>query len=106
MREALRHVATGRGRSQTSEPHSTVVYVICGTGPDAARLARTEVEFWKLDPADGRAVHGSAEEIAAGARRWIDAGADTIVFQPHPDADLDEFIDVIGAARPLIVGSS
>jgi alkanesulfonate monooxygenase SsuD/methylene tetrahydromethanopterin reductase-like flavin-dependent oxidoreductase (luciferase family) len=102
LREALEHVATGRAKGEASEPHSTVVYLICGTGPDAARQARDEVEFWKLDPTDDRAVYGSAEDIAAGANRWIDAGADTIVFQPPADADIEEFVGVIGAVRPLI----
>ena len=102
LREALEHVATGRAKGEASERHSTVVYLICGTGPDAARQARGEVEFWKLDPTDDRAVYGSAQDIASGANRWIDAGADTIVFQPPADADIEEFVGVIGMVRPLI----
>lgn len=104
LREALRHVATGRAKSQASKPHSNIVYLICATGKDAEQQARDEVVFWKLDPADDRAVYGSAEDIASGARRWIDAGADTIVFQPHAAADLDEFIDTVAQVQPLISG--
>jgi len=102
LRQALGHVATGRAKGEASERHSAVVYLICGTGQDAARQARDEVAFWELDPADDRAVYGSAEDIAAGAKRWIDAGADTIVFQPPADVDIEEFIGVIGQVRPLI----
>jgi alkanesulfonate monooxygenase SsuD/methylene tetrahydromethanopterin reductase-like flavin-dependent oxidoreductase (luciferase family) len=102
LSEALRHVATGRAKREASVPHSTVVYVICGTGADAARRAHDEVVFWELDPAQDRAVHGSAEDIAAAATRWIDAGADTIVFQPPADVDIQEFVGVIGGVHPLI----
>ena len=79
------------------------MYLICATGPDGEQQARDEVAFWELDADEDRAVYGSAAEIAAGAQRWIDAGADTIVFQPRPDADLEEFVDVVGRqVRPLI----
>jgi alkanesulfonate monooxygenase SsuD/methylene tetrahydromethanopterin reductase-like flavin-dependent oxidoreductase (luciferase family) len=105
LRAAGRHIDAGRAKSPASREHSTVVYLICGTGSDAAQQAHDEVEFWKLDPSEDRAVHGSAEDIAAGTGRWIDAGADTIVFQPRADADFDAFVDVIGRqVRPLITG--
>jgi alkanesulfonate monooxygenase SsuD/methylene tetrahydromethanopterin reductase-like flavin-dependent oxidoreductase (luciferase family) len=102
LREALAHVATGRAKSDASVAHSTVVYLICGTGPDAARQAHDEVAYWKLNPADDRAVYGSPKDIAAGATRWIDAGADTIVFQPPAGVDIEEFVDVIGRVKPMI----
>lgn len=103
LREAMRHVATGRAKGTASHRHSTVVYLICATGPDAAKQARDEVEFWKLDPAEDRAVYGTPQEIAAGAARWIDAGADTVIFQPSADTDPEEFVDVIGRqVQPLI----
>jgi alkanesulfonate monooxygenase SsuD/methylene tetrahydromethanopterin reductase-like flavin-dependent oxidoreductase (luciferase family) len=53
---------------------------------------------------DDVSVVGGAEVLAAGARRWIDAGADTVVFQPTPDdPDLEGFIRLIGEqVRPLI----
>ena len=62
--------------------------------------------FWELDPSEDRAVYGSAADIAAAAQRWIDAGADSIVFQPRPDADIEQFVDVIGRqVRPLITAT-
>ena len=49
------------------------------------------------------AAYGTPEEIAAAATRWIDAGADTIVFQPAADADIEAFVGVIGNhVQPLI----
>jgi alkanesulfonate monooxygenase SsuD/methylene tetrahydromethanopterin reductase-like flavin-dependent oxidoreductase (luciferase family) len=105
LREGLRHVNTGRAETGARQPHSTIVYLICATGPNAEQQARDEVAFWELDPDEDRAVWGSAEEIAAGTQRWIDAGADTIVFQPHANADIEEYVSLIGTqVRPLITG--
>ena len=106
LREALRHVTTGCAKSAAPQVHSTVLYLICATGPDAEQQARDEVAFWELDPSEDRAVYGSAADIAAAAHRWIDAGADSIVFQPRPDADIEQFVDVIGRqVRPLITAT-
>jgi alkanesulfonate monooxygenase SsuD/methylene tetrahydromethanopterin reductase-like flavin-dependent oxidoreductase (luciferase family) len=106
LREALQHVATGRAKSDAPQAHSTVLYLICATGPDAEQQARDEVVLWELDPSEDRAVYGSAADIAAAAQRWIDAGADSLVFQPRPDADIEQFVDVIGRrVRPLITAT-
>jgi alkanesulfonate monooxygenase SsuD/methylene tetrahydromethanopterin reductase-like flavin-dependent oxidoreductase (luciferase family) len=77
--------------------------VICATGPDAERQVRDELAYWKLDESRDVAAFGTPEEIAAAARRWIDAGADTIVFQPPGDDDIESFVGVIGQrVQPLI----
>ena len=74
------------------------------TGPDAAARMAAEGERWGYDNVDDVSVVGDAAALAAGARRWIDAGADTIVFQPTPDdPDLEGFIRLIAQdVRPLI----
>jgi alkanesulfonate monooxygenase SsuD/methylene tetrahydromethanopterin reductase-like flavin-dependent oxidoreductase (luciferase family) len=106
LRAALQHIAAGYANSDAIERHSTVVYVICATGPDAARQVRDELAYWKLDPSQDLAAYGTAGEIAAAATRWIDAGADTIVFQPPADVDVEEFVGVIGRhVQPLIATS-
>ena len=62
-----------------------IVYLHCATGPDAdARLAAVYARQEYTDVAD-RGLSGSAAQVAAGARRWIDAGADTVVLQPTED---------------------
>ncbi len=63
-----------------------------------------ECERWGHTNVDDVSVVGDAAAIAAGARRWIDAGADTVVFQPTPDdPDLEGFIRLIAReVRPLI----
>jgi alkanesulfonate monooxygenase SsuD/methylene tetrahydromethanopterin reductase-like flavin-dependent oxidoreductase (luciferase family) len=106
LRDALGHIAAGYTNSDGAERHSTVVYVVCATGPDAARRVRDELEHWQLDGSQDLAAYGTPEEIAAAATRWIDAGADTIVFQPPGDVDVEEFVGVIGRhVQPLIATS-
>src|SRR4051794_9832720 len=103
LREALRHVAGGVAKRTAPESHSTVVYLICATGRDASRQVQDELAYWELDASQDLAVYGTAEEIAAGAARWVDAGADAIVFQPTAETDFEAFIDLIGRqVRPLL----
>ena len=106
LRDALRHIADGHANSNGNKRHSTVVYVVCAAGPDAARQVRDELAYWQLDDSLDLAAYGTAEEIAAAATRWIDAGADTIVFQPSADVDVEEFVGFIGRdVQPLIATS-
>ena len=87
-----------------NDANRVVVYVHAATGPDAAARMAAEGERWGYDNVDDVSVVGDAAALAAGARRWIDAGADTIVFQPTPDdPDLEGFIRLIAQdVRPLI----
>ena len=65
-----------------------VVNLLAATGPDA--LDRVTRELHRFgDTPDGPvadlAVAGDAHEVAAGARRWFDAGATTVLLQPALD---------------------
>jgi alkanesulfonate monooxygenase SsuD/methylene tetrahydromethanopterin reductase-like flavin-dependent oxidoreductase (luciferase family) len=105
VRDARQHILKGIAKRFEPQPHSIVVYLVCTTGPDAARQARDELARWQFDPSQDLAAYGTPDEISAAAARWIDAGADTIVFQPPADADIDAFVGVIGEhVRPLIAG--
>jgi alkanesulfonate monooxygenase SsuD/methylene tetrahydromethanopterin reductase-like flavin-dependent oxidoreductase (luciferase family) len=105
VREARRHILEGMAKRAQPQPHSIVVYLVCTTGRDAAGRARGELAHWEFDPSQDLAAYGAPDEIAGATRRWIDAGADTIVFQPPADEDVDAFFGVIGQdVRPLIVG--
>ncbi|WP_123024234.1 LLM class flavin-dependent oxidoreductase [Mycolicibacterium stellerae] len=107
LRDALRHVAAGAADHGGVKRHSTVIYVICASGPDAARQVRDELAYWNLDGSQDVAAYGKAEDIAAAAERWIDAGADTIVFQPPADVDAEDFVGVIGRdVQPLLIPPS
>jgi len=103
VRKVRQHILAGIAKHTEPKTHSTVVYVVCATGPDAARQVQDEVAFWKYDATQDVAAYGTPEEIATAAQRWIDAGADTIVFQPSPAVDIEEFVGVIGSqVQPLI----
>jgi alkanesulfonate monooxygenase SsuD/methylene tetrahydromethanopterin reductase-like flavin-dependent oxidoreductase (luciferase family) len=74
VRAALGHIA--------AKDHRMVVFVPAAIGAGAAeRSARAQQKWGADDPG----VFGSAHDIAAGIRRWTDAGADTVVLQPLDD---------------------
>ncbi|KAA0081856.1 LLM class flavin-dependent oxidoreductase [Mycolicibacterium sp. P9-64] len=105
MRESLVHVNSGRARRSTPSPHSVAVYVVCATGPDAEAVAQHEVRQQDFEWSDDIAAFGTAAEIAAAARRWVAAGADTVVLQPPSDADTDvaSFAAFLGSeVQPLL----
>ena len=99
LRAALGHITDGAAGAQ----RSVVTYLLCTTGPTAADDLRAEAEFWKLDPSEDVGVFGDAAAIALGARRWVDAGADTVVLQPTASADVEEFVRFVAAeVQPLL----
>lgn len=78
LREAVGHIRNGQLRRADPAPHAVVVYVECVAGQ-------------------------SGSQIAAAAGPWVDAGADTIVFQCGPDTDIAEFVAMIGSeVQPLM----
>jgi len=55
----------------------------------------------------GLDARNTAAEIATAARRWVSAGADTVVLQPPSDAatDVASFATFIGSeVQPLLKG--
>lgn len=92
-------------RAQIGNPtNHVVVYVHAATGPDAAARTAAEGERWGYQNVADVSIVGDATAFAEGAHRWIDAGADTVVFQPTPDdPDLEGFIRLVAQeVRPLI----
>jgi alkanesulfonate monooxygenase SsuD/methylene tetrahydromethanopterin reductase-like flavin-dependent oxidoreductase (luciferase family) len=86
--------------------HSVVVFIPCVIGPDADELIRREIAHWGFDetrPATDFAVYGEPAEIAAATRRWVSAGAGTVILQPTAEADIRAFVDIVGTQiRPLL----
>ncbi|MGV9796545.1 LLM class flavin-dependent oxidoreductase [Mycobacterium sp. NPDC003449] len=101
VREAVAQVRAGAGHAESS----IVTYLLCATGPDSR--SALAAEYRRLGGAESSdiGVHGSAEEIAAGARRWVDAGATTVVLQPTIDTDIEQFVAFVGErVRPALQG--
>lgn len=103
VRDARRLVTEGRAAGSRAGPHPIVVYLLAATGPGAAgRLAAERRSGLAAVPGTG--VAGDAHEVAAGVRRWADAGADVVVLQPTPDEpDPEGFVRFVAEqVRPLV----
>jgi alkanesulfonate monooxygenase SsuD/methylene tetrahydromethanopterin reductase-like flavin-dependent oxidoreductase (luciferase family) len=95
LRDAVAHIRAGTALRDTSSPHSVTTYLPCATGPDARRRATADLDS-QADANGPVAAYGTSAEIADAARLWVDAGADTIVFQPPADEDFARFTSFIG----------
>lgn len=93
LRSAISHIRAGTER----ERHSVVTYLLCTTGPHAQQDLHDEIAHWGFDLDADIGVAGTAQDIATAAQRWIDAGTDTIVFQPRAAEPIEEFVAFIGA---------
>ncbi|WP_033345945.1 LLM class flavin-dependent oxidoreductase [Catenuloplanes japonicus] len=104
-RRAKALVEEGRATAGRDPAHRLAVYVPAATGDDhAERLARWHASWGMTDPVEDISVSGDAATIAAGLRRWVDAGADTIVLQPTADEpDPEGFVRFVAReVRPLL----
>jgi alkanesulfonate monooxygenase SsuD/methylene tetrahydromethanopterin reductase-like flavin-dependent oxidoreductase (luciferase family) len=104
VRAARQAIDRGRASAGKAHPHPVTVFLIAATGIDAEERLRREYAEWKLDPAKEVGVGGDASEVAAGIRRWHEAGADTVVLQPTADEpDVEGFVRfVTDEVRPLL----
>jgi alkanesulfonate monooxygenase SsuD/methylene tetrahydromethanopterin reductase-like flavin-dependent oxidoreductase (luciferase family) len=85
-------VRAARGHIAADE-HRVVVFLQTATGPDAAARLTDEV-----------GLAGDAATIAAGVRRWAEAGADAVILQPTQDEpDPVGFVRFVAEeVRPLV----
>jgi alkanesulfonate monooxygenase SsuD/methylene tetrahydromethanopterin reductase-like flavin-dependent oxidoreductase (luciferase family) len=95
VRRAIGHVESGR--DARAEPFSTVMFLVCAPGADAQPRLERAATTWNIDPAAEFGVGGTVDEIVAGVSAYLDAGVDTVVFQPTGTAsEMNEFITAIG----------
>ena len=98
-------IEEGRAKAGRTTPYTLAVYLIAATGADQLERRQRAHETWQLkDPVEDVTVGGDATAVAASLRRWIDAGADTIVLQPTADEPSPEdFVRFIATElRPLV----
>jgi Coenzyme F420-dependent N5,N10-methylene tetrahydromethanopterin reductase and related flavin-dependent oxidoreductases len=105
VRRARRLIDEGRrAAGRTAGHHRVVVYLHTATGTDAAARLRAEIEANGEDPVTGHGVAGDADTVARAVRRFVDAGADTVVLQPTADEpDPEGFVRFAAErVRPLL----
>ena len=85
VRAARALVDEGRASAGRTDPHAIVQYLHAATGAGAAdRLAAAYAKNGYPDDVD-RGVCGSAAEVADGVRRWVEAGATSVILEPTAD---------------------
>ncbi|MBW9093398.1 LLM class flavin-dependent oxidoreductase [Microbacterium jejuense] len=98
---AIRDARTQAGRGGG---HDVVAYVVTAFGADAEARAIADVGD-KSDPAE-RALWGDPAQVAAGARRFFDAGVDDVVLLPASRGDIAEFYRASGEVARLVAGAA
>ncbi|MFI5840664.1 LLM class flavin-dependent oxidoreductase [Catenuloplanes sp. NPDC051500] len=104
-RRAKELVEEGRAAAGRDPAHQLAVYLPTASGDGhAERLARWAAEWGMTQPLEDISVSGDAAAVAAGIRRWVDAGADTVVLQPTTDEPSpEEFVRFVAReVRPLV----
>lgn len=101
--ETVRQAHAEAGRTGDFQ---VVVSIPVAVGPDAERRVRDWLPTWNLpdDPATYSVYGQSADEIAAGLRRFADLGATTVVAQPlESEPDPESLVAFLGAeVTPLL----
>ncbi|MBJ7336880.1 LLM class flavin-dependent oxidoreductase [Mycolicibacterium sp.] len=101
VHDALGHVAAGRAEAgPRARPFTTLLFLVCAPGEDAARRLAEEAVRQEVPPEDVFGVGGTAEQISAGLTPYREAGVDTIALQPLGSMDvMTEFIAAAGHVR-------
>ena len=103
VRRARTLIDEGRANGAGTADHRVIVYVLMATGDRAEERMEAELGRWNFNSGLDLAITGDAPAVAAGVRRWAEAGADTVVLQPTVDADPEHFVEFVGReVRPLV----
>jgi alkanesulfonate monooxygenase SsuD/methylene tetrahydromethanopterin reductase-like flavin-dependent oxidoreductase (luciferase family) len=85
VRQARELIEAGQATGGRRGTVPVAVYVHAATGPGAPERMEAERVRWGYPSMDDVGVQGDAPAIAAGVRRFAEAGAGTVVLQPTPD---------------------
>lgn len=91
-------------RDALEQDPEVVTSILVATGDDAEERVRADLAAVDNEPAPGRAVTGSAAEIADGIRQHARLGATTVVVVPTADEpDVAGLVELLGReVRPLL----
>jgi alkanesulfonate monooxygenase SsuD/methylene tetrahydromethanopterin reductase-like flavin-dependent oxidoreductase (luciferase family) len=93
VRHARTLVDEGRAAAGRTDEQPIVVYLMAATGADAEERLEREMRLWDVEPGPDMGVAGDADAVAAAVRRWVEAGADSVILQPtRDDPDLEGFV--------------
>jgi alkanesulfonate monooxygenase SsuD/methylene tetrahydromethanopterin reductase-like flavin-dependent oxidoreductase (luciferase family) len=107
MRDVLQVVDRSRVAAGRTGGHHVTAYVLAATGANAADRVDRELALAGNDPHPEIAATGDAAAIAATVRRYVDAGAHTVVLQPTIDEpDLEGFVRFVGHEVQPLVGAA
>jgi len=102
-RSAIAAIREARAQAGRGDDHDVVAYVVTAFGADAEARAIADVGD-KPDPAE-RALWGDPAQVAAGARRFFDAGVDDVVLLPASRGDIAEFYAAAGEVARITAGA-
>jgi alkanesulfonate monooxygenase SsuD/methylene tetrahydromethanopterin reductase-like flavin-dependent oxidoreductase (luciferase family) len=103
-RSAIAAIREGRAEAGRGGHNDVVAYVVTAFGADAEARAIADVGD-KPDPAQ-RALWGDPAQVAAGARRFFDAGVDDVVLLPASRGDIAGFYAAAGEVARLVAASA
>jgi alkanesulfonate monooxygenase SsuD/methylene tetrahydromethanopterin reductase-like flavin-dependent oxidoreductase (luciferase family) len=99
----VEQVGAGRAEAGRTGRPDVVAYVVTAFGADGRERAASV--FGREVPADApqRVLGGSVEEVAAGVRRFADAGVGHVILQPPGDEpDLAAYVQRVGEVGGLV----
>jgi alkanesulfonate monooxygenase SsuD/methylene tetrahydromethanopterin reductase-like flavin-dependent oxidoreductase (luciferase family) len=93
-------VREGRAASAGDDAHEIIAYVVASFGDGAEQRVRAQLADRE---ADGRALWGSADDVARGAAEFFAVGVDAVILLPPRDEpDLADFFGGVGAVSRLV----